>query len=1587
MKTSIIVIALLASGLSSIQAQYQVVDQGTNYRVLQTTTTENGTNTISRYTELATGLNFQNPTTGQWTPSVEQITVLPQGGAAATQGQHQVYFPADIYNGVLEVVTPDGRHLNSRPLGVSYDDARNTVMIATLKHSSGVLTASNQVTYPDAFNGIKADLVFTYRRGGFESDLVFREQPPTPDTFGLDAENSTLQLITEFFNTQDPQQIPAASDDWFGLQDTTLNFGSLTMTPGKAFAVRSPGSKLPATSSQTPVYKSWLHLQGRTFLIEQVPLVYLADDLQQLPDSTNAVTSSITGALRMASNHRQMPPAPGFVTDTNRIQIAFADLNKRPGVVLDYVEMDSGTSDYTFQSGTTYFISGGVYISGTATFEGGTVLKFPEDGSGTMECRNVVCDTTAYSNAMFTSENNDNVGDILPWSNGSPTESCNGVEFLDSLELDHCQFSYFGTAVTTLGSAVFNDVQFSNCYLGIVPCSDVTINNALVSSCYIFCDGSVNCENVSFDTCFSAADCGDSYFTNCTFTSMGNIVYDLYGYGATANGSNNAFDNSDLAFGDNVVTGGIVDAGNTTADRVGLYWWKTVGPIEGTTIVDLGYHTPAVDGNGNPVSTLIPGVPDYLSDPSGNGLPDAWQMEYFGNLNHFGSDLDPLGKTLLYDYTNSMNLDAAILFTVESTNDYVNYTNVTVQLNFIGGMPYYMSYCNYAVFVKGATVTNWLPFVSSNLTVNLGATDGVYDVIVGLSGFLTNSPTWSDYTFTLDRVAPVVSITNPVITSVAGVGSATVIKPYLQLQGFATEQLSSLSYDISNAMGMATNLNVFVTDRWIDTNTYNFTTNCFQAYDIPLATNQNAITLRVTDRAGNTTTTNFIVTLDYTTATNPPVTTLIWPQNGMAVSGANITIRGTMRDETGTIVAQVVNGNGTTNTINGLVERNGMFWLENVPLNGTNQICIQATDGSGKNVTTTNFTVYPSSFTLTIGSTPTGDALWQGPGTVSGTVSDSSAVVTVNGVTATVSGNSWSASNVPNRGQGTATYDASAVAANDQTAAANASVEMGPFWFYSSYADSKIGYETVSDGHNTTHSSEVRIKDFDSSYDSSSGLFSYLGGLFDYRVTDSDWILQTAMWSDAGSSFSQQDSSGNSSSGPYLPASWDLFSEVTGLPDEDLWCVGDNNGTEPIYSYHYTANGAHEHWHWDYGGGAYRDMDATVGAATTVKLFTGGKSSVNRQSLWCIQAGATWYGKSLVGGWYSVPCKDIDKSRIQVMGMPVGSDGNLWVVLPDNSQSDMTVAALGVKHYNAEGLPTKYTPRIRANNAILLPDGIAPNATFCVGQNVNFSVDWLPGAPPYVSGSSSFHWHLPGNYVNEPYRYSASCESYRRNDAWLAYPTTQCWYVDALQASACSVGMSLQFDNGQSVSIASAGQFTIVRPSISDFQKSIHYFQKHTYTLEGHMRWDATFNSTFDGSVGVTQIINCNDSTSDYYTLGLNLLDGDTEIYGKLDGSGNLDGQPFDFQVANVNSHYIYLSDDPYDPFLIHPSGCSTMIANFTDYIRFAPSGGIYVTIGTVNWQMNGHACYGSDAVSPDNINIDDPDSSDAFPTWDDIRR
>jgi len=187
MKISILALFIFAFVLNCSEAQsttqsqvnvpaptpYTIVDQDANSRVWQREEYEAGPNgqivtNLHSYTELASGLNhFVN---GQWVESKDEINILPDGTAEATNGQLQAYFPANIYNGVIEIVTPSGQCLQSRPIGLSYDDGTSTVLIAALTNSTGYLISSNQILYPNAFAGLAGDLRYTYTKSGFENE-------------------------------------------------------------------------------------------------------------------------------------------------------------------------------------------------------------------------------------------------------------------------------------------------------------------------------------------------------------------------------------------------------------------------------------------------------------------------------------------------------------------------------------------------------------------------------------------------------------------------------------------------------------------------------------------------------------------------------------------------------------------------------------------------------------------------------------------------------------------------------------------------------------------------------------------------------------------------------------------------------------------------------------------------------------------------------------------------------------------------------------------------------------------------------------------------------------------------------------------------------------------------------------------------------------------------------------------------------------------------------------------------------------------------------------------------------------------------
>ena len=268
---------------------YRVAEQGWHHRVWQRTTSHlraDGTTVqkATSYTELASGLNFRR--NGEWVESKAEIELF-EGGAIARQGQHQVIWTPNINTaGAIDLLTADGKRFRSHVLGLAYTDKAtgNSLMIAEVKDSIGQLAAPNQIIYPDAFTDFQADIRYTYTIGGFEQDIILREEPPSPAVYGLNPETTLLEVYTEFIEAPVPKKratpirqetdpLARAAMVEPDLVDEFLDFGTTVMGPGNAFSANQP------EENTTPVGKSWEVRDGRTVGAVRTSVTLLAQDI------------------------------------------------------------------------------------------------------------------------------------------------------------------------------------------------------------------------------------------------------------------------------------------------------------------------------------------------------------------------------------------------------------------------------------------------------------------------------------------------------------------------------------------------------------------------------------------------------------------------------------------------------------------------------------------------------------------------------------------------------------------------------------------------------------------------------------------------------------------------------------------------------------------------------------------------------------------------------------------------------------------------------------------------------------------------------------------------------------------------------------------------------------------------------------------------------------------------------------------------------------------------------------------------------------------------------------------------------------
>lgn len=408
---------------------YSVIHRESNERTWQRTTyslspSGQAVPHLENYKEVGNGICFRQG--GVFVDSNPSISILQDGSGASTDAPCNFYCPADIYNGLIRLVTSDGQELDSEPIGLRYSSGDASVQIAWLTNSVGELISSNVVLYPRAFvGGLNADLLLTFRDSGLEQDAIIRSQPATtPQQLGLSG-SATVQLITEFVNSPTPVQSVVPVDPQNGLQDTTLIFGSMRMIQGRAFQI-GPAS-VRTLQGETPVYKSWSTTSdGRRLLVEQVPWQRVSAQLAALPRSASRPSRSRNSPRRFASSGL-LPRRRPFTVTTNSLRWAHADFKHKPGLDIDYVTLDSAETNMTFAGDTTYFVNNsggeGYCLDGTTTIEGGSVIKFPNENdsdglliinqNGTIDCQ-----TAPFLPAVLTSSEDNSVGASI--SPGTP---------------------------------------------------------------------------------------------------------------------------------------------------------------------------------------------------------------------------------------------------------------------------------------------------------------------------------------------------------------------------------------------------------------------------------------------------------------------------------------------------------------------------------------------------------------------------------------------------------------------------------------------------------------------------------------------------------------------------------------------------------------------------------------------------------------------------------------------------------------------------------------------------------------------------------------------------------------------------------------------------------------------------------------------------------------------------------------------------------------------------------------------------------------------------------------------------------------
>ncbi|MBL9168588.1 MAG: hypothetical protein JNN07_12665 [Verrucomicrobiales bacterium] len=378
---------LVAVVLSSTAQELQVVERGPHHQVLNRITSfldENGKafQRTNRITELANSLCFlPDGPDAQWELTREEFQVF-ENGFVADQGPMRLILAGNVNTAnAIDLVTSDGKRFEISPVLLAMRDGTGqSVLISEIQDSQGQLIAPNVVLYENAFPG--AAIRISYSREGIEQDcIIFDDSDFHPEAYGLIAESTTIELWSEFLSPPDSTVFPVFEDGV--AKDVVVDFGSSRIAAGKAFTTDNQDVSVP-------VRKAYGDVNNRKFLVEKVEYSKVKPFLDQLnPNGANAgknpavqrmakreVVKGDQELLAQLSGKAKLKRTASIGKPKREALMAF-DWKRNPGFCIDFQLLNTtNIAGMTFQGDCTYHIAGTVTLSGTTTFEAGSVLKY-----------------------------------------------------------------------------------------------------------------------------------------------------------------------------------------------------------------------------------------------------------------------------------------------------------------------------------------------------------------------------------------------------------------------------------------------------------------------------------------------------------------------------------------------------------------------------------------------------------------------------------------------------------------------------------------------------------------------------------------------------------------------------------------------------------------------------------------------------------------------------------------------------------------------------------------------------------------------------------------------------------------------------------------------------------------------------------------------------------------------------------------------------------------------------------------------------------------------------------------------------------